>query len=265
MNRIVKALSHKSSQFLRARRLKQSVYHQLCPEYIKLQQEVDLAPIFDEIPPQFESGELSSIHYGLAYKIAQAGFEPSRILEIGTLKGLTSVFFRKVFPKAEIITIDLPPHHPASQNPNAISLQKTLLSEYDVNMILSSSIDQSVSDSKFDLIWIDGAHYNPFVAIDMYIGFNSLSKNGTILFDDCVLRDLHFWRPATDVGANLKNLGSWFPEIHLHMKSEESVSFLKYPRMVACCCRNQAFSRVLESSVRLINGNIICSHLNQNR
>ena len=37
---------------------------------------------------------------------------------------------------------------------------------------------------KFDLIWVDGAHGNPIVTIDIINSFNILNAEGLIMCDD---------------------------------------------------------------------------------
>ena len=101
----------------------------------------------------------------------------------------------KLFPKAKILTLDLPNRNKNFKNTygrKKINELSNFIEERDhllkncknVSFKQSNSINLLLENQKFDLIWIDGAHGYPFVTIDIINALRLLNDNGLILCDD---------------------------------------------------------------------------------
>ena len=128
--------------------------------------------------------------------MAAISSEPNKIrniLEIGTFDGQTARILSKLFPYSEITTIDLPQ--------NIINTKKIYKYAHKDNMLQSERINNlkgcknvrfleknSLSlineNSKFDLIWVDGAHGYPVVAIDLINSLRIVTTHGYVMCDD---------------------------------------------------------------------------------
>ena len=53
-----------------------------------------------------------------------------------------------------------------------------------MSIIEKSSVNLINFEETFDLIWIDGAHFDPVVTMDLINSLNLLSDKGLILCDD---------------------------------------------------------------------------------
>ena len=115
------------------------------------------------------------------------------ILEIGTFDGRTSLILGKLFPKSKILTIDLPhtdTEFTNSYNRNAsvaafLETRKSNLEQAtNVTFEAMNSLGLSKSEGSFDLIWIDGAHGYPVVAMDVVNSYRLAKPGGYVLIDD---------------------------------------------------------------------------------
>ena len=143
------------------------------------------------------------------------------ILEIGTFDGITSIILSKIFPHAEIITIDLKDNDPIFKNiydrnddikrESFIKERNLRLSKIEkIKFIQMNSLEitiDSLHHDKFDLIWIDGAHGYPTVCSDITNAIR-LSHAQTILMCD-------------DVWKNLKNSDPMYSSIAAWQTLEE--------------------------------------------
>ena len=124
-----------------------------------------------------------------------------KILETGTYDGQNCKFLSTIFPKSQITTIDLEDEDPLfkiSYNRNAVKdknrfinhRNEILRSCSNIKFIQKHSINflHSINE-KYDLIWIDGAHGYPVVAIDISNSLRLLENTGCLLCDD-VYKDL---------------------------------------------------------------------------
>ena len=120
------------------------------------------------------------------------------ILEIGTYNGKNAFLLSLLFPNANIITIDLPDNDQifsSSYNRDTekrknifIKKRNDLLNmAKNINMIQKSSVNLLNFKKKFDLIWVDGAHYSPIVCFDILNSINLIKNDGYILCDDISL------------------------------------------------------------------------------
>jgi predicted O-methyltransferase YrrM len=138
---------------------------------------------------------MQSEHHTLFAALAQV-VQAKRILEIGTYNGKCAAILALLFPKAEIDTIDLPDDHPlfiSSYNRQDeesrlthIRKRNALLGQYrNIKFDQVSSLVLSIgAREKYDLIWIDGDHGYPTVAIDIANAIRLIGPNGWILCDD---------------------------------------------------------------------------------
>lgn len=144
-----------------------------------------------------EKNELESEHSIFFSSLSLSDtYSIRRILEIGTFDGKNAKLLSELFPQAEIVTYDLADDDSIFLNsysrgdkaeldrfvsarnavlgscPNVIFVQKNSLS-----LLLESG-------SKYDLIWVDGAHGYPTVAIDVANSLRLLDPNGLMACDD---------------------------------------------------------------------------------
>jgi len=117
----------------------------------------------------------------------------SKILEIGTFDGMNSLLLSKIFPNADIDTIDLP--HTESDFINFYN-RKNRIEEFisnrnnnlgknnKIQFIEKNSINLINFKNKYDLIWIDGGHGYPIVCADIINSLYLVNNNGIIICDD---------------------------------------------------------------------------------
>lgn len=119
--------------------------------------------------------------------------QPQKILEIGTYDARTALVLSHLFPRASITTIDLPQgeefESTAGRNAsNARSFAEKrnnlLRAAKNIEFIEMNSVELIDSCKEFDLIWVDGAHGYPVVAIDILNAFRLCSKGGIVMLDD---------------------------------------------------------------------------------
>lgn len=140
-----------------------------------------------------ENNAMFSEHLPLFAAIAVANRDIGNILEIGTHDGRTSKILSLLFPQAEILTIDLPDDSPVfsdtygrSDDVDAfvVSRDKQLKDCKNLKYTAMNSIELVNQTGKFDLIWIDGAHGYPVIAMDIINSYR-LSKQGAyVVIDD---------------------------------------------------------------------------------
>lgn len=124
----------------------------------------------------------------------------TNILEIGTFDGINSSYLSKFFTDAKIDTIDLDEsdekfntmyNREINQNrENNLKKRNQIIdSEKRINFIKMNSLllSKSFEKDKYDLIWIDGHHGNPFVTIDILNSLRLIKDEGIILSDDILL------------------------------------------------------------------------------
>ena len=140
-----------------------------------------------------ENNGMFSEHLILLSSISIASSQIRSVLEIGTYDGKTSVIVNKIFPEASITTIDLPIkdkdfestyNRSGSANTFADKRNTLLNSSNQIKFLEINSIALSEMDNKFDVIWIDGAHGYPVVAMDIINTFRLCNKGGYVLVDD---------------------------------------------------------------------------------
>jgi predicted O-methyltransferase YrrM len=114
------------------------------------------------------------------------------ILEIGTYKGETTLILSELFPNSKILTIDLPSevsnqmkiYDYDSSDSVKLMRDSNLRRAKNVKQLEEDSCSLIFNDSKFDLIWLDGAHGYPTCTIDISNSVRLLSNNGILICDD---------------------------------------------------------------------------------
>jgi predicted O-methyltransferase YrrM len=128
-----------------------------------------------------------------------AAYRPSRIFEIGTFDGATTLRMAQIAPDADIITLDLPPN----QLPHATELdgEHALARAGDVGIRFrgtpaSSRIKQVLGNSRTfdyssffgtcDFVFVDACHEYEFVRVDSQNALKLLRRGGTVVWHDYV-------------------------------------------------------------------------------
>lgn len=140
-----------------------------------------------------EQNGMFSEHLILLSSLSKKGFSIKKILEIGTYDGKTSFILSKIFPEAEITTIDLDKNENSftntykRKNKKNIFINnrnKLLKKGNNISFLEMNSISLCNNTNLYDLIWIDGAHGYPVVAMDVINSIRLCNNNGFILIDD---------------------------------------------------------------------------------
>ena len=152
-----------------------------------------------------ENNGMFSEHLILFAAIAKSGLRINSILEIGTFDAKTALILSRLFPKASVITVDLPEDDiefsSTYDRKNKIKefitkRNKVLNSSKKIQFKQINSLDISNWDEKFDLIWVDGAHGYPYIAMDIMNSFRLCNLDGHIIIDDLmegvILQDKYY-------------------------------------------------------------------------
>ena len=140
-----------------------------------------------------ENDGMFSEHLILISAISVSRANIKRVLEIGTHDGRTALILSRLFPGAEIISIDLPHDDTVFKHTyNRDSSVNEFIDTRDANIVEAKNVEFREVNSiglcewneKFDLIWIDGAHGYPVVAMDVINSFRLANKGAFILIDD---------------------------------------------------------------------------------
>jgi len=147
-----------------------------------------------------EANGMFSEHLILLSALSELDTKFENILEIGTHNGESATILGHLFPKSKIVTIDLPygnvefstTYNRQDSTNDFITMRDILLKRLDnVNFVPINSIALTTwKENQFDLIWIDGAHGYPTIAMDLVNAMRLIRKGGFILVDD-VYTDLN--------------------------------------------------------------------------
>lgn len=137
-----------------------------------------------------------SCHYEVFAGISAVS-QPQRILEIGTHKGRFTEYLSLLFPNAHIDTWELkatvgevkPNDLLVAYGDHSIERQRRLQKCGNVTQILGDSVSLTKSVNTYDVIWVDGDHAFPGVAIDLTNALRLVSENGWVCVDDVRGRD----------------------------------------------------------------------------
>ena len=119
----------------------------------------------------------------------------NNILEIGTFDGTNAFLLSKLFPNAQILTLDLPrksADFKGIYNRKDHSVLKKLIETRDeilqssknINFLEKNSLQLLTEKNTFDLIWVDGAHGYPTASIDIANAIRLCNEKGLIMCDD---------------------------------------------------------------------------------
>jgi len=114
---------------------------------------------------------------------------PKHILEIGFNAGHSACCFLNASPESKLYTFDICRH-------GTEHIAHKVLSKYfDITLIEGNSTESvpkffENNDIKFDLIFIDGAHYGDTPYYDMINTKNHVNKGGLIVIDDMNIKDV---------------------------------------------------------------------------
>ena len=139
---------------------------------------------------------LYSEHLIIFTAIAKSDYKIKNILEIGTHNAKTSSILSRLFPKAQITTIDLEDEDPIfkgtyERNKNLelfIKERNELLAKQkNINFIQFNSLNLTITKNKIpqqDLIWVDGAHGYPIVSADITNSIRLMHGQSILMCDD---------------------------------------------------------------------------------
>tara|TARA_B100001248_G_scaffold261321_1_gene252109 strand:- start:1155 stop:1898 length:744 start_codon:yes stop_codon:yes gene_type:complete len=139
---------------------------------------------------------LYSEHLIIFAALAKSDYKINNILEIGTHNGRTSTILSKLFPKANITTIDLEDNDPIfkntyNRNTNSklfIKNRNKLISKQkNINFLQINSLKLSIAKNNIpeqDLIWVDGAHGYPIVSADITNSIKLMNNKSILMCDD---------------------------------------------------------------------------------
>jgi hypothetical protein len=164
----------------------------------------------------------TSWHYHLFAGIndifKQKNLTVKNILEIGTDKGDFANFLSRIYSESQIYTIDLPDDDPifnAGYGREDKSYKKRFLNERKNNLMASNinfiklnstTLLNKFSDIKFDIIWIDGDHYNPQVTIDIMNSLQLAHEQSVICVDDICIENYKENYVSNESYLTLENL-----------------------------------------------------------
>jgi predicted O-methyltransferase YrrM len=140
-----------------------------------------------------ENKGMWSEHLILLSAISELRPEIKQILEIGTFRGETTSILSRLFPGAEVTTIDLEFNEILKKEMYSYLTQAEALKKArsvnfgaleNIKFIEMNSLKLTNYNMSFDLIWIDGDHSNPVVALDIGNAIRLLAKNGIAMCDD---------------------------------------------------------------------------------
>lgn len=125
--------------------------------------------------------------------------KPKRVFEIGTYRGVSTVFLAANIPDdSEVVTLDLDPEsRPTHKHGTGVGgFSDFTVGEYYVASRFSSRVKQVFGNSlqfdfkewtgKMDLVFVDADHSYDFVKIDTENAFRLVRPGGAIIWDDYV-------------------------------------------------------------------------------
>jgi predicted O-methyltransferase YrrM len=185
----------------------------------------------------------NSIHWVLGAAVGQR-FAPRRILELGTYRGEFTEILARLYPSAEICTVDLPRDDPIQQEAlsgpkghliaavpeaRAGSLNHPNIQFIEINSLF---LLDKVS-GPFDFIFVDAGHHYPEVAWDIAYAYHLCRPDGMIMADDVTL-DPPFevaGKKGTDTRIVLQYLAMRAPITLQYFLKRRDMRFLHQPRL----------------------------------
>jgi predicted O-methyltransferase YrrM len=148
--------------------------------------------------------DMGSVHWLLLAAYGQTGMPVRRFLELGTFKGETTALAGRLFPEAEIVTVDLPETDPllrAHYDRNEDESYALYLEQQRANLAKASrAVAHKVNSlflleavkGPFDLVWVDAGHHYPEVAWDTSAAHHLCAAGGVLLFDDVLCQERRY-------------------------------------------------------------------------
>jgi len=136
-----------------------------------------------------------SFHYSLFAGLSK-NKNNKKILEIGTNLGKFTNFVSNIFPLSIIYTCDLDSDDELFDknfSKEAKSSRENFLRQRNVNLknkniifktLNSFDLLKNFEKDYFDIIWVDGDHFNPQVTMDVVSAYYLLKKDGKLICDD---------------------------------------------------------------------------------
>ena len=146
----------------------------------------------------FLSSPMSSEHSILLCSLSLSKRSFMNILEIGTYDATNSFLLSELFRNSKVDTYDLKhtnktfvsTYHRKDKKKlkDFIKKRNTLLKKKrNIKFHELNSLNLSLkTNKKYDLIWVDGSHENPYVSIDLANALRLTNKNGVIMCDDII-------------------------------------------------------------------------------
>ena len=116
-----------------------------------------------------------------------------KILEIGTHDGTFANFLSQLSFVEKIYTIDLHETDLRFIKIRNINLKSSKIKFIEMD---SNNILEIFKKEKFDLIWIDGDHFNPQVSNDINNSLELIQPNGFILCDDVIIKNENYFKQS---------------------------------------------------------------------
>lgn len=158
-----------------------------------------------------EQAGMFSEHLIMFAAISLAHPNITNILEIGTYDGRTALILARLFPSANIVTMDLPEDDAAfsstydrkyNTDDFLANRNRLIARAKNVNFQATNSLNLCNSDDEFELIWVDGAHGYPTIACDITNSIRLLSSDGILMIDDV-------WTSIERSDANYRSVGGY--------------------------------------------------------
>ncbi|MCX7064434.1 MAG: class I SAM-dependent methyltransferase [Proteobacteria bacterium] len=138
-----------------------------------------------------------SVHWLLFACLTRSTEPVARILEIGTFDGQFTAILARLFPSAEIVTVDLPESDPIlrstyereldTQYQRFVATRSGNLAAPNIRFRqFNSAFLLDNVQGPFDLIWVDGGHLYPEVAWDIAAAHHLCREGGYLLCDDVI-------------------------------------------------------------------------------
>ena len=206
-----------------------SLYHQ-----IGLNREKALETLADIYLNHPELEVLKSEHHTL-FAAMSSHQKIKSILEIGTYTASFTKLLSILYPDAEITTMDLPDDDPtfkqtydrniSNERLRFISERNSLIKSCaNVNFVQENSLLLiNNRDLKFDLIWVDGAHGYPMIAMDIVNSLSCLTKKGLMFIDDV-------WIDRSQNDSNYRSIGAF--ESILALKNAGLIDYALIPKRI---------------------------------
>ena len=158
------------------------------------------------------------------------------VLEIGTAEGEFTAFMARLAPSSRVVTIDLPStderfwratragtstREGGADAKDIAARDGRLAAHPNVSSIpMNSLMLSSIRDAQYDVVWVDGDHSYPIVAVDIVNSLRIVRPNGVVLCDDVYLgRSDHSAWVGDETSATLEALErAGLVEVHLVLK-----------------------------------------------